>query len=62
MRRHCSRKGLEIRIPDKPVKSPFQVAKGVLESFSPVLLFVETLGDGIVFYFIIINPADISLD
>ena len=41
-RDHC-RKGLEICISNKPVKSPLQIAEGVFESFGPILLLVEAL-------------------
>lgn len=57
-----SRKRLEIRVPNKPVKGPFQIAEGVLEGFSPVFLLVEALSDGIIFYSVILNPAKEALD
>lgn len=58
---HC-RKGLEICISNKPVKSPLQIAEGVFESFGPILLLVEALSDGVVFHFVILNPARPVLD
>ena len=60
-RDHC-RKGLEICISNKPVKSPLQIAKGVFESFGPILLLVEALSDGVVFHFVVLNPARPVLD
>lgn len=56
-RYHCWKR-LEVRISNKPIESPFQIAKCVLESFSPIFLLIEALGDGIVFNFVILNPTN----
>lgn len=55
-RHHCS-KGLEVRISNKPIESPFQIAECVLERFGPILLLIEALCNRVVFHFVILNPA-----
>lgn len=49
---------LEICVAHKPVEGPLQIAEGVLESFCPILRFVEALSDGVAFDFVILDSAN----
>lgn len=51
-------KRLEIGLPYKPVESPFQIAERILESFGPILLFIEALCNRVIVDLVIFNPAN----
>jgi len=49
---------LEVSISYEPIECPFQIAERVFERFCPIFLLIEALSDGVVFHFVILNPAN----